>query len=75
MSNNRDATTVRGGVLRGILRVTLLLGLAGIALRMSGDAQGANRTLLLVLAGGLGAICVWGIVETTMELRRIRRRQ
>lgn len=71
---NSDATTTSGAVQRGVLRAGVLLGLAGLSLFfLRGETESGNRAFLWSLAGLLVAICLWGIVETIMEVHRVRR--
>jgi hypothetical protein len=72
---NRDASTPSGAVFRGALRAGLLLGLAGLSLSFTlGETETGNRVFLWSLAALLVAICLWGVLETIMEVRRIQRR-
>jgi len=76
MMVNSDAPTPTRAVLRGVLRAVLLLGLAGVSLAfMRGETESGNRAVLWGLAGLLVAICLWGVVETVWEVRRIGRRK
>lgn len=74
MTNNRDAKTIWGALLRGLIRVVLLVSLAVIALLfLSGETNAGNRIFLWILAGTLGGLCAWGMVETAIEVKRIQR--
>lgn len=69
------ARTKGGAVTRGVVRAALLLGLSAVCLWWSADESSAgNKALLLSLAGLLGVVAVWGLMETRRELRVIRAR-
>lgn len=69
-----DARTVRGAVIRGFLRLVVLLALALVAVVFSRGEPLGNRNFLWGVAGLLAVVAVWGLVETWREVGRVRRR-
>jgi hypothetical protein len=72
-----DARTVRGalvrGVLRGVLRGAVLLLLGSVALFVTRGEPLGNRIFLWSVAGLIFAVAGWGAIETWRELKRLRR--
>ena len=73
---NHPARTRAGALMRGVVRATLLLGLAAVAAWWSIDEQGTgNKAFLALIACLLALVAVWGIAETRRELRLVPRRR
>lgn len=68
-----DAKSSGGAGLRGVLRLLVLVTLGVIALSFSVGEPLGNRIFLWILAGSAFAIAAWGLIETLLELRRVRR--
>lgn len=76
MRPNNDAATPSGALVRGSRRAALLLGLAALTLLfMPGQSQPGNRFLAWCLFAIFIGLCSRVILDTALEVRRVRRRQ
>jgi hypothetical protein len=69
------ARSLTGALTRGILRLAVLLGLGATALMWSTDETDGQRVFLLLLAGLLLLIAIWGATQSWREARLIRARR
>lgn len=72
MTKPEDAKSLRGALVRGVLRLLLLGGLAVLALSWAGpDEPVGNRRFLWALAVLLLVVAAWGVVKTMREVNRL----
>ena len=71
-----DAKSTGGVVMRGVLRLAVFVTLGVVALSfVTGDEPLGNRVFLWVLAAIAFVVAGWGLLETCLELSRVRRRR
>jgi len=67
------ANSTGRAVTRGVLRFAVLLTLGVIALSFTAGEPLGNRVFLWVLAGLAFLVAAWSLIETCLELKRVRR--
>jgi len=68
-----EAKSTGDAAIRGVLRLAVAVALGVIALSFSAGEPLENRIFLWILAALAFVVAAWGLIESWLEARRVRR--